>query len=115
MCIECAYQTGRNLMNMVNDVKCLNTKCPGCEREMTREFYQIMMLLIDYIDFKTDFGKSMYSKLLDHVSVMKVDEQKKVFCSLMGKLNHALFSEFISLMMSIAKIMEYNTDFINCF
>jgi hypothetical protein len=40
MCIECAYQTGRNLMNMVNDVN--NTKCPGCEREMTREFYQII-------------------------------------------------------------------------
>lgn len=109
ICIPCALDNGRSLKHLVkqNETKYLTTKCFGCRREITREFYYVTMLLLEYNNFMIDNGKSLYGQLLDKIKKMgSYDRNVTTIHSCMGKLNKSLFPDFICLMSKINQSID---------
>lgn len=123
MCVGCALDMGKSLLTLANGnhyegYQNLNIKCLGCGCEITREFFYILMLLLEYTNFKIDNGVKLYKQLLGVIEIINVKLSLSnphiittKLVALMNKLNNRTFSDFVILMYNIQNgALENHTE-----
>jgi len=104
--LDCAALLATNYINS-GGVDCLDTQCLGCRREMTIEFYKTLMLLLEYNEFKKDYGVSLYFEIYDKISVLrqKGDGLLHDVYSMVNRLSKSNLLKFVNYVKQIDKIL----------